>query len=124
MECPYDGNNELGFVKWYEVPGENIVKVSKIDRKLGRVRLRWHRNDGIFGHLSISNKYVLIPAGSVKEVVHFVGRAFEHPHLHPSGGRKVGTDRMFSGGASRVFEMHFFNGIFNHENERTISIWN
>lgn len=42
IECAYNADKELCVVQWFEVFDGKVLKVKKIDRKLRRIRLRWH----------------------------------------------------------------------------------
>lgn len=84
---------------------EKMAKVHKIDRKIGRKRLRFHRSACFFDSVVPSKKYALIPAGSSRGVFHVMQRNLQLPYLHPDICRMRAVEKLYFEALSRLSDI-------------------
>lgn len=103
---------ELCFLQFYEILSCNALPIDKVDERLGCIRLRWHRTDGIDGVLSASKEYGLVPVDSLRGKVHIVPADCAMESISESDQRKRALKETCSGEPSWSSQVFYLNRFY------------
>lgn len=115
--CHHHAEDEWCFVRYYQVLDSTLLPLDGVDEVLRCHRLRWHRDGGVVGELSAAPEYGLVPADSIRGIVHVVRADFPLPCLASSDERRSNCDKIREGEEGMMSKLFYINRFYKCRGE-------